>query len=160
MSESMIYILITIFLIVSAGLFFYISLQIKDLLTKKKQREESARKQQAANEKHKQYLIESIRVISSSMLDNQCPLTEGCIRLKVLLDNYSSTLKGSPELIVLERVYEKTTHIPILDEWKKLSLKDRVRFEKEIATLEKNHDAEIKEAARFLKAYPFEERGN
>lgn len=123
---------------------------IKKKLSEKKYHEEAL--------KHKNYLIESIRVISRGILDEQCPKIEGCIRLKVLIDNYSTQLHQQDDLQVIELIYAKTSHIPTLEKWKSLSKGEKLNFQNEMDSIENAFAEKITKAARFLKDYPFEAR--
>lgn len=131
---------------------------LKKLKLNKSQQEASALEHASKAQEQKNYLIDSIRIISRSVVDGQCPMTEGCIRLKVLIDNYSPLLHDQRDLHVIEIVYNKTSHIPTLEAWKQLSSKEKLLFQKEIDSLELEHAEEIRKAAEFLKDYPFEQR--
>ncbi|TVQ66927.1 MAG: DUF2489 domain-containing protein [Oceanospirillales bacterium] len=158
MSQTLIYSLIIIFVILSIGLAFLIWKLFTQQQLKKRQQALSVIAHANAAQEQKNYLVDSIRIISRSMVDGQCPLTEGCIRLKVLIDNYSPQLHQQSELQVIELMYTKTTHIPTLDAWKSLPSKDKLIYQKEIDSLEQEHAEVIRIAARFLKEYPFEQR--
>ena len=51
-----------------------------------------------------QQLAADIRFLASSLLDGQLPLIEGCIRIKVLLDNYQGPGRDDPAFAVFERI--------------------------------------------------------
>ena len=108
-------------------------------------------KQQASEQQeHKKYILNSIRILSQSMLEDQLTLTEGAIRLSVLLDNLSlenfdkSSVKGIYELV------DATAHIPILDAWKKLSPKEQFRYTNERIAAEEKYGEFVKDAANTL----------
>ena len=160
MSDSILYILITIFTLLSIGLAFNIWRLFSLLKYKKKQQEATAIAHAKAAQQQKDYLIDSIRIISRSIFDGQCPMTEGCIRLKVLIDNYSPQLHQHPELHIVELIYSKTSHIPTLDAWKRLSPKEKLPLQQEMKSLEQRYSDDILTAARYLKEYPFEQRAH
>lgn len=122
----------------------------------KKQLSETKYQEEAL--KHKKYLVESIRVISRAIIDQQCPKIEGCIRLKVLIDNYSPQLHQKDDLQVIELIYAKTSHIPTLEKWKSLPKDEKLNFQSEMDSIENAFSEKINKAARFLKDYPFEAR--
>ena len=157
MSNTLLYAFIGFFSILSLGLAFFVWKLLTQIKQKKLKREAEVQVHAEQAQQQKNYLIDSIRIISRSMLDGQCPMTEGCIRLKVLIDNYSPQLHQLPELQVVEMVYAKTSHIPMLDDWKRLSSKERMSFQQEIDLLEKQYSNEIQHAMKFLKEYPFEQ---
>ncbi|MEH6648623.1 MAG: DUF2489 domain-containing protein [Motiliproteus sp.] len=108
-------------------------------------------------QKQRDYLIESVRVISSAMGDGQCELTEGCIRLKKLLDHLAPYLHKHEDFAIINEMYELTKHMPILDEWKKLKLKQRFEMTQQREALEAEHQAAIEQAAKKLSRYNFEQ---
>lgn len=129
----------------------------------KTQRQAQAERQQAIDElrakaqNQRDYLVESVRVISSAMGDGQCELTEGCIRLKKLLDHLAPYLHEHQDFCIINQMYESTKHMPILDEWKALKLKQRFAFTQEREALESEHGESIRAAAKSLSTYRFEQ---
>ena len=103
------------------------------------------------------YLIESVRVIASAMGDGQCELTEGCIRLKKLLDHLAPYLHEHQDYAIINRMYELTKHMPILEEWKKLKLKQRFEMTRQREAFEAEHADAIAHAAKSLSRYNFEQ---
>lgn len=144
----------------SIGLAFFIFRIYTQLNEKKQKQEASVRAHALVAQEQRDYLIDSIRIISRSVYDGQCPMAEGCIRLKVLIDNYSPQLHQQPELQIIEFMYAKTSHIPTLDGWKRLSFKEKIPFQKEISSLEQQYASDIRRASKFLKEYPFEQRAH
>ena len=113
--------------------------------------------QTRANNEQKRlsHIHESINVIASAVLDDQCPLTEGCIRLAVLLDNLPLNCSNKHEYSVLFEVYQATRHIPTHDQWKALTRKQRKQYEREMTELETQHEQRIKTVMAAIKAEPF-----
>ncbi len=111
----------------------------------------------AKAQQQRDYLVESVRVISSAMGDGQCELTEGCIRLKKLLDHLAPYLHEHQDYAIINQMYEQTKHMPILDAWKKLKLKQRFEYTRERDELEQKHRTAIEQAAKALSRYNFEQ---
>lgn len=65
-------------------------------------------------EKRLAYLHESIATIALAMQQKQCELSEGCIRLVVLLENLpqASEEKFPVKFPVIHSMYEKIKHMP------------------------------------------------
>jgi hypothetical protein len=101
-------------------------------------------------EKQLQYIHESLNVIAKSMRDKQCPLIEGCIRIKVLLDQLQLPEPLKQELDIFARIYEKTNHIPTHQAWKDLKLKQRHQFTAEMDQLATKHEQDILSGAAQL----------
>jgi hypothetical protein len=75
------------------------------------------RRQQTEIDAHNANLFESIRLISLAMQQEQCALSEGCIRLTVLLDHL--ILPDNPDLprlyAAIHDMHERIKHMPTHD---------------------------------------------
>ncbi|UCJ16536.1 DUF2489 domain-containing protein [Pseudomonas sp. MM211] len=111
-----------------------------------------ARQRQQSDARHaqRQRLHDDLRVLASCLLDGQVPLIEGAIRIKVLLDNYDSTLSLTPQVQVFQHLYEATEHVPTHADWKALSRAERRQHDSRFAELTLAHDQQAREAARWL----------
>ena len=152
MSDTTIYSLIVVNLIVVAGL----SVFIWRLLSKQKaKRVEADRKLQeiaAEVRKHRLYLIESLQVISKSVINGEIPLVEACIRCKVLLDNLDPLLGQTEGFLVFNEVFEQSNHIPRMEAWKKLKGPQKLEYTGLIERLETQYKNQIHSAAKNLLA--------
>ncbi len=108
------------------------------------------RLQSDARHAQRQRLHDDLRVLASCLLDGQVPLIEGAIRIKVLLDNYDSTLSLTPQTQVFQQLYQATAHVPTHADWKALSRAGRRQHESRFAELAQAHDQQAREAARWL----------
>ncbi|WP_417583531.1 DUF2489 domain-containing protein [Nitrincola sp.] len=151
------YLLICALTVVCVGLAVYIVYLLRQSTQRKKQQNEVSEAYAASALKQRTYLIDSIRIISRGILEDQCPLTEGCIRIKVLLDNLSPQMHQQELLTVIELVYGKTEHIPMLDDWKRLSSEEKRNYQQELELVEQQHGEAIRAAAKFLLDYPFDQ---
>lgn len=129
------------------------------------QREQRARQEAAAArleqdaQEQQRYLIDSVRIIAGAVLnDERMTITEGCIRLKVLLDNLAPELHQHADFAVIDQVYAATSHIPFLEAWKALSREEQARFEREMAQVESEHESRVRQAMLALGTWPFESR--
>ncbi|MCW3148926.1 DUF2489 domain-containing protein [Stutzerimonas stutzeri] len=95
-------------------------------------------------------LAADLRVLASSLLDEQLPLIEGAIRIKVLLDNYDSALGQDPRCQVFQLLFEATEQVPTHAAWKALDKSERRRHEASFSALELQHKAEARRSARWL----------
>ena len=155
MNESLVYTLIALCCLAILGLSFVIYRQIrasKQRISEQKAKEEAYA---AGVAEQKRYLVESIKLISNAILhDDKITMTEGCMRLKVMIDNLDPTLHQVPELDVIEEVYQRTSHIPILADWKALDRKEQRQYEKLIATTDAECFDRIQKAAKYLFEHP------
>lgn len=108
------------------------------------------RAEKAAAEVRRQQLGEDIGLLASSLLDEQVPLIEGAIRIKVLLDHYDSRLNGDARCLVFHRLFEATADVPTHAAWKALPRSDKRRYETRFQELELQHKAAARTAARWL----------
>lgn len=91
-----------------------------------------------------------LQILASSLLDGQLPLIEGAIRIKVLLDNYDSTLSQDARCQVFHLLFEATAQVPTHADWKALDKSVRRQHEKHFTELELQHKAAARTAARWL----------
>lgn len=106
--------------------------------------------QNTAREEQRNRLNGDLRVLSSSLLDEQLPLIEGAIRIKVLLDNYDLDLSQNAHCNVFHLLFSATEHVPTHAGWKALSKEQRRQHEKDFTALELQHKAAARSAARWL----------
>lgn len=155
MSSELTYILILvgIAIIIALAVLIY-----KQLRAARVQREADAArlaKHAAEAQKNRDYLLESSKAIANAILhDDKITLTEGCIRLKVMIDNLDPQLHQHPDYGVFEEVYNRTSHIPILTDWRQLERKQQRAFEKEMREIERDCETRINEAVKRLLQDP------
>lgn len=82
---------------------------------------------------NKEKLRESIRILCSSMVDDQVEISEGCMRVKILLDHLDARLHHDEVLGVFNQVYDRLESMPRFQERKTVNRKildklDQTRF--------------------------------
>lgn len=95
-------------------------------------------------------LAEDIRILARGLVEDQIPLIEAAIRIKVLLDNYSGPRRADLDVQVFADIYDATAHIPTHQAWKDLPLVRRHEHEQLMAELEQQHRGQLQQAARAL----------
>ncbi|MBY4677555.1 DUF2489 domain-containing protein [Marinobacterium arenosum] len=151
------YLLIATGLLLIAGLSLFIWKQLK--FQRDHRQRQQALEQQAAEKAQQQrdYLIESIRVLSQAMeTDEKLTLTEGCIRIKVLLESLAPHLLRQEPYDIFVLIFEQTQHIPIKEQWQKLDKTQQRRYIREMRKLENQHQEQILSAARAIHSYAFD----
>ena len=108
------------------------------------------RAQDEAREERQDRLGGDLNILASSLLDEQLPLIEGAIRIKVLLDNYDSALSNDSRCQVFHLIFDATADVPTHAAWKALDKTERRRFEKRFNELELQHKAAARTAALWL----------
>ena len=147
----LIFIAITILLILSCIAAYYL---IKLRKVKKQQQEQIAENQQAWL-KRQQELVADLRFIASSMLQGQCEITEGCMRLKVLMDHLDKELALKTEFQTLQFYYQQTIDMPHHEAYKSLSRKQQFSWDKKRFALEEKYRDQILVEANHLVQFPF-----
>ncbi|WP_237056679.1 DUF2489 domain-containing protein [Microbulbifer sediminum] len=120
----------------------------------RKQKQQLAELEQAAEEQ-RQRVNDSIQIIARTLLDEGVGMTEAAIRIRVLLDALQVEQGVKEEFVAFYTIADKTQHIPILQEWKKLSPKERFKFEIEMAALESEYRDFALDAARRILGRQF-----
>lgn len=135
--------LVLLGLIIIAGLTTYAAVLWRRVwqVRRQLQSRESARNERLAGD---------IQLLAQSLLNAQVPVTEGAIRIKVLLDNYSGPRPTGLDVQVFESIYEATAHIPTHQAWKDLPRAERVEHMEQMEILEEEHRAEVDRAAKQL----------
>lgn len=106
--------------------------------------------QKAAAQQQQQRLGNDLRILASSLLDEQLPLIEGAIRIKVLLDHYALELSQNPHCQVFQLIFEATSQVPTHAAWQALDKRERRQHEAHFQALELQHKAAARTAARWL----------
>lgn len=157
MSDSLMFWATVLGLVVIAASSWYIVVHLRALRQQRQQREALQREAESKAREQRQYLIDSIRVIARAMSeDEKMTLTEGSIRLKVLLDNLMPELHQNPDFEIISAHYEATRHIPYLKGWKSLERAQQRRFRQEMDVLEQQHREALLQAAAKLHVYPLD----
>ena len=107
--------------------------------------------------KQQQERQQSVNIIAQAMLEDQCDLTEGCIRLTWLIQALDNSLLDHPDYSILKTITDKTQHMPIKEAWQALDKRAKAKFTRERLALEQTHAEAIRQAAKGLRAYQFAE---
>ncbi len=121
------------------------------LYQQRRQVEERRRKAEQERAGQRQRVLRSIEIICRAMISDQVTLTEGCIRVSVLFRALDFDEKQLNPFSVFFDMESATAHIPILDDWRKLSRKQQNMFDNERESIEaKYRDFVLDAAQRFL----------
>jgi len=147
MPDIILYSLIMLGLATIATLTWFIRKQWT--LLQKHQTQVKASQAQQAQAKHA--LIDSLRVLTVCILDDQMELSEGCIRIKVLLDNLAPEWHHSPELSIFSEIYEALSHMPTHETRLKTDKRFVFKMDQQRFRIEKERKEEILAAASALQ---------
>lgn len=121
-----------------------------------KQRREQQRLLAKEREAQRQRLNHSIQIIARALLEEQVSLTEGAIRIKMLMEALEVTEVEREEFTAFYQLADATAHIPILQDWKKLSPKEQRRYTFERLRLEADHKDFVLAAAERIQGRGFQ----
>lgn len=143
-------ILILLTLTIVAGYYLW---QVRKL--RKKQTEQQSLNQ-AAWKAHQEELAKDVRFIANSMLQEQCEITEGCLRLQYLMDKLDEGLKNKPEFQAIHMHCRQTAHMPTHEAYKALGRKEQFKLDKDRFALEEENREQVLKEATTLLTYRFE----
>ena len=152
MSTNTLIVLLILFCIVMVGIIVVI---LTREVNASKRNEQRITDLQEILKKQYTHRVESIDVIARAMVDKQCELIEGCIRLKQLLDCVEADLLRRDEYKVISLIYSETEHMPIKEQWKQLDKKAKQKFTQHRLALEAKHSEEIHVAVSALQQHEF-----
>jgi uncharacterized membrane protein (DUF106 family) len=93
---------------------------------------------------------ESIKVIAQCIIDEQVELSEGSIRIKVLLDHVAPELHDDPTFSIFSEMYAATEHMPTHEARKQSDKKLIRKLDKERFKLEDDNKEAILQASKEL----------
>ncbi len=110
--------------------------------TKLQQRKTATELERALEDKRIR-LSQDIRFIAQAMLEKQCEMTEGCMRIKVLLDLLDQRFINHPDVKQLQSYYSMVAHLPTHQAYKNLSRQEQFKFDRERFALEETYRATV-----------------
>lgn len=120
------------------------------LLAVKKQNQAIKAAQQQARQARVARLTESIEIIAKAMQSGDCNLSEGVLRLKMLLDPLGNSLKNYPAMFAL---YETVQDMPTHEARRELKKNERMKLDLTRESKEVELETEIqKELVILLKS--------
>ncbi len=148
--EFWIYLGIVVGLVLSGGLVVYIVRTVRNM--RRMQAEIVARQQAQEDElrAHRARLKESLEVITRTMLDDQVELSEACIRLKVLIDNYDPDMHQQSGFQVFNELYARLQHMPTHQARKDADPKWIRKLDQERFRLEREYREDLRLAGERL----------
>ena len=150
MSDTLIYSLIALNVVIIIGLSVYVYRLLKAERLKREEAQQKAERFAQELTERRLHIIESLQVIGQAVLNGEIPLTEASIRCKVLLDNLDPQLANNETYSVFNAVYEQSKHIPRLEAWKALKGPEKLKFMDEMEALEARYTDDINVAAKAL----------
>lgn len=101
-------------------------------------RQQTQARQQANEQQRQKHIsrdlkvVESIILISKAVSEKQCEISEGCWRLSVLMDSLEQyAVRLNAEFPAIFKLYNKISHMPILEARKALTKKAKLALDLE-----------------------------
>lgn len=156
MSAFIVYLLIAVFVLISCVSIFYIIRHQRIIAEAKKQELLQQEKTEQRYREKRAYLIESVKVISQAV-ENDEKLTnaEASLRLTPLLEALAPHLLDQADFSVIREFHKRVEHVPIKEDWKKLSKQERWKFMREMNAADAELGGAFKEAASLLVKHDF-----
>lgn len=92
----------------------------------------------------------SIVFLANALLQDQLTLTEAGMRIHWLSKSIDMSETQREMALVFEKVATATQHIPILEEWKKLTRKQQFQFDKQRVAIEKEYSDFAMDSAKKI----------
>lgn len=140
-------VLAVIVIAVLASYAFYLFLKLREQNSRREQQRQQLAEEQKERQEHYR---NSIRVIASAILAEQVTLTEAAIRISMLVSQLELSASQKEDYTVFFQLTEATSHIPILEEWKKLNSLEKQRYDQERETLERSYKEFMEHAAQKI----------
>ncbi|SFC11857.1 Protein of unknown function [Marinospirillum celere] len=136
------------FLIPLAGYALHLHLEAKRQAGLAKEAQEKELQQARSN------LLESLEILARAVQDEQVNPTEGCLRIRVLLDLLDEgghVLRK--DLVVFDEVHQKARHLATHQAREDLPREEKEKQDQERRALEEQYEAQIKEGAKALRQF-------
>lgn len=138
--------------IVAAGLVYKVYRQ-------QKERQEKLKAQEAANQQaqreQREWLNKSIQILAQALHNDELTLTEASIRICGCLDSLDVQAVVKEEFSAFYQLREKTSHIPYLEAWKRLSRAEQNQFDIERLRHESTFNDFVMDAAKRIQGRIF-----
>ncbi len=144
---------VLIFLILG-GLTFCLSLYLGILLYRLKlgQKEiEELKKQQETSQREREiFYRDSISTICLATIQEQCELSEACLRLRYLLHHFPE-IQQDPQYMVIENMYAEIASFATLEDRSVLTKQERYNQDKQRFAIEKIYQMQMFKALEILR---------
>lgn len=111
--------------------------------------------QKAEHDAQRLRVNRSIQIIAQGIINEELSLTEGAIRIKMLLESLSIPQEVRETYAAFYHLADATAHIPILEAWKALSTRKKMEFDRQRQQLESDHREFVQDAAQRILGQQF-----
>lgn len=111
--------------------------------------------QKAEHDAQRLRVNRSIQIIAQGLINEELSLTEGAIRIKMLLESLSIQPDVRETYVAFYHLADATAHIPILEAWKALSTRKKLEFDRQRQQFESDHREFVLDAAQRILGEQF-----
>lgn len=141
--------IIVVLSIIAGRLVYKVHLQKKERAAKLQAIEEANKKAQ------REWLNKSIQILAHAVHKDELTLTEASIRISGLLDSLGVHPDIKTEFSAFYQLREKTSHIPYLEAWQKLSSAEQNKFDVDRLRHEATFNDFVMDAAKRIQGRNF-----
>lgn len=127
----------------------YLGIVLNQLRIQKAIKEKALKEYKQKELERQEYIHDSLRIISLAVVQDQCEISEGCIRIKKLIDEVDM-YKEHELLNYFHVAYEDFKQFPFLDERKQLTKQERFKQDNQRFMFEEQHGIGVKSACSEL----------
>lgn len=131
------------------ALSIYLGFVLKKLKVKKEQDQLKSEIRQRDFDKRQKFLKESIITISRATVQNQCELSEACLRIKKLLENYPE-IASEEQFSAIQEMYLEIEEFPFLEERAKLTKQEKFKQDNKRYAIEEKYNKRVRKALELL----------
>ncbi|WP_404417780.1 DUF2489 domain-containing protein [Marinospirillum sp.] len=136
------------FLIPLAGYALHLHLEAKRQVAQAKENREKETRQARSN------ILENLEILARALEDEQMNPTEGCLRVRVLLDLLDEGGHVLREdLVIFDQVHQKAKHLATHQAREDLPKDEKEKQDQERRALEEQFEAQIKQGATALRSF-------
>lgn len=122
----------------------------------KQEQSDQIQRNKIAWQKHRDELAADLRFIANAMLQGQCEITEGCLRIKVLMDRLDDELQHKPEFKTIQAHFAQTITMPTHEAYKALGKKEQFKLDRQRFALEEENKEQVLVEVKTLSTYKFD----
>lgn len=144
MNSTVLYSLLAIAILVIVALAVVAWRMQSQVWAQQRERKRLEREQATKAEERKAFVLESLRIISANVLDEDLNLSEATIRCKILVDALDLPQVERQTYQALDTVFERVQHFDTHQARKELSRDERARQDAEREAIEAEHEEALK----------------
>jgi len=144
--------IIIVLSVIAGRLVYKVHLQKKEHAVKLKALDDANQK---AQREQREWLNKSIQILAQAVHNDELTLTEASIRISGLLDSLDVHPDIKTEFSAFYQLREKTSHIPYLEAWQRLSSAEQNKFDVDRLRHEATFNDFVMDAAKRIQGRNF-----